>query len=51
MNESEAQIMFKKYLDDSCPEEGCNKPAGVLCSTGGVWIHLKRMTSSLAWKS
>ena len=40
MNEQEALILFAEDLENPCPL--CGKPAGVLCATDAVWVHVER---------
>lgn len=41
MTKKEALKTFAKYIQKPCPI--CKKPAGELCDTPGVWVHLERM--------
>lgn len=34
--------MFSKQLIYDCPRDDCDAVSGVLCDTGGVWVHLER---------
>jgi hypothetical protein len=36
-----AEQYFAEHIKEACPD--CKAPAGQLCDTGGVWLHLGRI--------